>query len=150
MMDAFLLSVGMEFNHARGEDVTYTIALQSTTRTESLLQPLQTSVDRAACSLDINHESSDNISAAFIDPSIFTSIDYDDALARFKRLVNDYHLDLDDSMNEEYPTFTSHSSDTISAEPEGTKGRKKEVILKLEKHVVQPRWIVSTRINSCM
>jgi hypothetical protein len=151
-MNAFLLSVGMEFNHARGEGDTplYTIALKSTTRTESLLQPRQSHVDKAACSIDIDHESSDNVSAAFIDPSIFTSINYDDALSRFKRLVNDYHLDLEDSIDEEFPTFTSHSSDTISAESEATEERRKEAIRKLKKHVVQPRWIVFTHIDSCM
>jgi hypothetical protein len=150
-MNAFLLSVGMEFNHARDENVTplYTIALKSTTRTESLLQPCQNNVNRAACSLDIDHASSDNVSAVFIDPSIFTSINYDHALSRFKRLVNDYHLDLDDSIGEEHPTFTSHSSDTIPAESESTEERKKEVIRKLKKHIVQPRWIVSTYTELC-
>ncbi len=151
-MNVFLFSVGMEFNHARGEGDTplYTIAIKSTTRTESLLQPHQNNVYRAACSTDIHHDSSDIASAAFIDPSIFTSIDYDDTLARFKRLVNDYHLDLDDSISEEHPIFTSHSSDIISVESEATEERKKEVIRKLKKHVVQPRWIVSAHITSCM
>ncbi len=151
-MSAFLLSVGMEFNSAPVDEVTplYMIALKSTTQTESLLQPSQTNVNRAACGLEMDHGSSDHVSAAFIDPSIFTSINYDGALSRFKRLVNDSHLDLDDSISEVHPTVTSHSSDTISAEPEGKEERKKEVIRKLKKHVVQPRWIVSNRIYSCL
>ncbi len=152
-MSAFLLSVGMEFNLAATDKFTplYTIALQSTTRTESLLQPDQNNVNRAACGLDIDHPSFDNnVSSAFIDPSIFTSINCDDPLSRFKRLVNDYHLDLEDSTNQECPTFTRHSPDTIPAESESTEERKKEAIRKLKKHVVQPRWIVSAHITSCM
>jgi hypothetical protein len=150
-MSAFLLSVGMEFNSAPVDEVTplYMIALKSTTRTESILQPHQNNVNRAACGLEMDHGSSDHVSAAFIDPSIFTSINYDHALSRFKRLVNDYHLDLEDSTNQECPTFTRHSPDTIPAESESTEERKKEAIRKLKKHVVQPRWIVSTHTEDC-
>jgi hypothetical protein len=127
----------------------YSIALKSTAIMESPLHPSCDNFDRTKYSLEINHDQSDdvaNVSAAVIDHSIFTSIDYDDALSRFKRLVKDYQLDLEDTTSGEYPTVTCASSDAISIDPEAEKERKKEVIRKLEKHVVQPRWMLSISI----
>lgn len=117
----------------------YTIALRSTIRTESILQPGRNNGSRSVCHVDI----ADHVgvgkdpAAVMLDLSIFTSIDHDHAFSRFKRLVNDYQLDLEDLTSGEKSILTYHPSAT-PAGSEATEEGKQEVIRKLENRIVHP------------
>jgi hypothetical protein len=132
----------------------YSIALKSFTRMESIRMPQINNEERSNITLEVDHDAARSALATTIDLSVFTAIDYEAVLARFKTVVKEYHVDMDDNEATHILAITRRlaAADLGSKEEQDEKRAetKKELQRKMKHNVVQPKWMILSETDTCM